>query len=77
MRTQKALIELTNRFIARNYLPLPVVLNRGEGVWVWDMDNKKYLDCVSAYSAVNQGHRHPTIIRALREQADRLTLVSR
>ena len=77
MRTQKALIELTNRFIARNYLPLPVVLNRGEGVWVWDMDNKKYLDCLSAYSAVNQGHRHPTIIRALREQADRLTLVSR
>ena len=49
MRTQKALIELTNRFIARNYLPLPVVLNRGEGVWVWDMDNKKYLDCLSAY----------------------------
>ena len=76
MKTQKALIELTNRFIARNYLPLPVVLNRGEGVWVWDMNNKKYLDCLSAYSAVNQGHRHPAIIRALREQADRLTLVS-
>ena len=76
MSTQKALIELTNRFNARNYLPLPVVLNRGEGVWVWDLDNNKYLDCLSAYSAVNQGHRHPKIIQALHEQADRLTLVS-
>ena len=53
-----------------------MVLNRGEGVWVWDLDNKKYLDCLSAYSAVNQGHRHPKIIQALHEQADRLTLVS-
>lgn len=76
MSTQKALIELTNRFNARNYLPLPVVLDRGEGVWVWDLDNNKYLDCLSAYSAVNQGHRHPKIIQALHEQADRLTLVS-
>ena len=76
MSRQKALIELTNRFNARNYLPLPVVLDRGEGVWVWDLDNNKYLDCLSAYSAVNQGHRHPKIIQALHEQADRLTLVS-
>ena len=76
MDTQKALIELTNRFSARNYLPLPVVLNRGEGVWVWDTDNKKYLDCLSAYSALNQGHRHPKIIHALHKQADLLTLTS-
>lgn len=69
-------MELTKRFSARNYLPLPVVLKRGEGVWVWDMENKKYLDCLSAYSAVNQGHRHPKIIRALHEQAERLTLAS-
>lgn len=77
MSTQTALIERTNRFSAHNYLPLPVVLKRGEGVWVWDIDNKKYLDCLSAYSALNQGHRHPKIIGALHEQADRLTLVSR
>ena len=76
MNRQNTLIELTNRYISRNYLPLPVVLSRGEGAWVWDTDNKKYLDCLSAYSAVNQGHRHPKIIHALLEQADRLTLVS-
>ena len=69
-------MELTNRYCARNYLPLPVVLGRGEGVWVWDVENKKYLDCLSAYSAVNQGHRHPRIIHALQEQAGRLTLAS-
>ena len=72
----KAAMELTNRYCARNYLPLPVVLGRGEGVWVWDVENKKYLDCLSAYSAVNQGHRHPRIIHALQEQAGRLTLAS-
>ena len=76
MSTQKALMELTKRFSARNYLPLPIVLKRGEGVWVWDMESKRYLDCLSAYSAVNQGHRHPKIIHALHEQAERLTLVS-
>lgn len=76
MNRQDTLIKLTNRYISRNYLPLPVVLSRGEGAWVWDTDNNKYLDCLSAYSAVNQGHRHPRIIQALREQADRLTLVS-
>ncbi len=64
-------------FGAHNYHPLPVVLERGEGEWVWDVDGKKYLDCLSAYSAVNQGHRHPAIVAAAKEQLDRLTLTSR
>lgn len=62
---------------AHNYNPLDVVLSRGEGVWVWDSDGKRYLDCLSAYSAVNQGHCHPKIRRALIEQAERLSLTSR
>jgi ornithine--oxo-acid transaminase len=62
---------------AHNYKPLDVVLRRGEGVWVWDVDDKKYLDCLSAYSAVNQGHCHPRILQALIEQAKSLTLTSR
>ena len=70
-------IERAERYSAHNYHPLPVVLARGEGVWVWDVDGKRYLDMLSSYSALNQGHRHPRIIQALKEQADRLTLVSR
>jgi ornithine--oxo-acid transaminase len=62
---------------AHNYHPLPVVLERGEGAWVWDVDGNKYLDCLSAYSAVNQGHRHPAIVQAAKRQLDRLTLTSR
>jgi ornithine--oxo-acid transaminase len=62
---------------ARNYKPLDVVISRGQGVWVWDEGGRKYLDCLSAYSAVNQGHCHPRIIAALTEQAQRLTLTSR
>ncbi len=62
---------------AHNYHPLPVVLERGEGAWVWDVEGNKYLDMLSAYSAVNQGHRHPRIIAALEEQAGKLTLTSR
>lgn len=62
---------------AHNYHPLPVVLERGEGCWVWDIDGNRYLDCLSAYSALNQGHRHPRIVAALEEQARRLTLTSR
>ncbi len=62
---------------ARNYKPLDVVLARGEGVYVWDVDGRRYLDCLSAYSAVNQGHCHPRIVAALTEQASRLTLTSR
>ena len=71
------LMELENRYGAHNYHPLPVVLDRGEGVYVWDIDGKKYFDFLSAYSAVNQGHCHPKIISALTEQAKKLTLTSR
>ncbi len=74
---QTSLIDQADKYGARNYLPLPVVLTRGEGIWVWDSDGKRYMDCLSAYSAVNQGHRHPHIIKALKNQADRLTLTSR
>src|ERR1700733_3618408 len=65
------------RFGAHNYQPLGVVLSRGEGVWVWDTDAKRHVDCLSAYSAVNQGHCHPTIMAAMVEQAAKLTLTSR
>ena len=66
-----------NEFGAMNYQPLDVVLRRGEGVYVWDVEGRRYLDCLSAYSAVNQGHCHPRILAALTEQASRLTLTSR
>lgn len=65
------------RYGAKNYKPLDVVLTRGEGVYVWDVDGKRYLDCLSAYSAVNQGHCHPKILAAMTAQASRLTLTSR
>ena len=74
--TQEYLAE-AEQFSAHNYHPLPVVLERGEGVWVWDVDGKKYLDCLAAYSAVNQGHRHPRIVEAAKQQLDKLTLTSR
>jgi ornithine--oxo-acid transaminase len=70
-------IALENKYGAHNYHPLPVVLNRGEGVYVWDVEGKKYYDFLSAYSAVNQGHCHPKIIGAMMEQAQKLTLTSR
>jgi ornithine--oxo-acid transaminase len=70
-------IELEEHFGAHNYYPLDVVLTRGEGVWVYDIDGKRYLDCLSAYSALNQGHVHPKILSAMLEQAKRLTLTSR
>ena len=70
-------IEREEKFSAHNYHPLPVVLKRGEGVYLWDVEGKKYFDFLSAYSAVNQGHCHPKIIGALTEQAETLTLVSR
>jgi ornithine--oxo-acid transaminase len=70
-------IDLEQRLGAHNYNPLDVVLERGEGVWVWDVDGRRYMDCLSAYSAVNQGHCHPRIGRALIEQAQKLTLTSR
>lgn len=70
-------MELENRFGAHNYHPIPVVIDRGEGVFVWDVEGKRYFDFLSAYSAVNQGHCHPRIIRVLQEQASKLTLTSR
>lgn len=77
MSLQKEIIEQTDERSAHNYHPLPLVLSKGEGIWVWDADGNKYLDCLSAYSAVNQGHCHPKIIKALTEQASRMTLTSR
>jgi ornithine--oxo-acid transaminase len=70
-------IETEARFGAHNYHPLGVILARGEGVWVWDTEGNRYLDCLSAYSAVNQGHCHPKILAAMVEQAGKLTLTSR
>lgn len=75
--TSDQVIEQTERFGARNYNPLPVVISEAEGVWVKDPDGNRFLDMLSAYSAVNQGHRHPRVIAALKEQADRVTLTSR
>ncbi len=71
------LIEQAETWSAHNYHPLPVVLTRGEGVWVYDTDGKKYMDMLSAYSALNHGHRHPRVVKALKDQADRITLTSR
>ena len=70
-------IALEEEYGAHNYHPLDVVITRGEGVWVYDVDGKRYLDCLSAYSALNQGHVHPKILSALQEQAQKLTLTSR
>ncbi len=70
-------LDEAERYVARNYHPLPVVLERGEGVYVWDVEGRRYLDMLSSYSALNQGHRHPRIVKALLEQAQRLTLTSR
>lgn len=75
--TSQQAIELENKYGAHNYHPLPVVLSKGEGVYVWDVEGKKYYDFLSAYSAVNQGHCHPDIIGALQEQSKKLTLTSR
>ena len=70
-------IELEEQYGAHNYKPLDVVLSKGEGVWVWDVDGNRYMDCLSAYSAVNQGHCHKKIMQTLMEQAQKLTLTSR
>ncbi len=70
-------LEEADKYSAHNYHPLPVVIEHGEGVWVWDVDGNRYLDMLSAYSAVNQGHRHPAIVAAAKAQLDRLTLTSR
>lgn len=73
----QAFIDLEERYGAHNYHPLDVVIERGEGVWVYDVDGRKYLDCLAAYSAVNQGHCHPRIMQAVVEQVKRVTLTSR
>jgi ornithine--oxo-acid transaminase len=72
-----ALISLEDQYNAHNYKPLDVVLERGEGIWVWDVEGVRYMDCLSAYSAVNQGHAHPRILKAMTEQAAKLPLTSR
>ncbi|MGE7272009.1 ornithine--oxo-acid transaminase [Brevibacillus panacihumi] len=77
MNKTKTVIEQTEKYGAHNYHPLPIVINRAEGVWVYDPEGNKYLDMLSAYSALNQGHRHPRIIQALKDQADKVTLTSR
>ena len=77
MKTSQEYIALEEKYGAHNYHPLPVVLSKGDGVFVWDVEGKKYYDFLSAYSAVNQGHCHPKIIAALKNQSDILTLTSR
>ena len=71
------LIKINDEFGAHNYLPLPVVIEKGKGVWVWDVEGKKYMDMLSAYSALNQGHNHPRIVKAAQRQLSKLTLTSR
>jgi len=73
----EAFLREVDRYSAHNYHPLPVILDRGEGVWVWDVEGNRYLDMLSAYSALNQGHRHPVILEAALRQMERLTLTSR
>ena len=73
----ESLMALERRHGARNYAPMPVVLERGEGVWLWDVDGRKYLDMMSAYSAVSLGHGHPRVLAAARRQLDRLCVTSR
>ncbi|MFL1655298.1 ornithine--oxo-acid transaminase [Staphylococcus epidermidis] len=77
MTQSEKIINLTNHYGAHNYVPLPIVISEAEGVWVKDPEGNTYMDMLSAYSAVNQGHRHPRIIQALKDQADKVTLVSR
>ena len=77
MKTTKELMQLEEQYGAHNYHPLPVVLHRGEGIYVWDVEGKQYFDFLSSYSAVNQGHCHPRIVKALKDQADVLCLTSR
>ncbi|MBN1679821.1 MAG: ornithine--oxo-acid transaminase [Anaerolineae bacterium] len=76
-QSSQELMDIEEQYGAHNYQPLDVVLSRGEGVWVWDVEGNRYMDCLSAYSAVNQGHAHPRILEALIQQAQRLPLTSR
>ena len=76
-RGTRDFVELENQFGAHNYHPLDIVIEHAEGVWVYDVEGKRYLDCLAAYSAVNQGHCHPRIQKTLIEQAGKVTLTSR
>ncbi|CAD7006300.1 unnamed protein product [Ceratitis capitata] len=75
--TSQQIFDRENKYGAHNYHPLPVALTRAEGVYVWDVEGKRYFDFLSAYSAVNQGHCHPKIVQTLTEQAKKLALTSR
>ncbi|PKR78318.1 ornithine--oxo-acid transaminase [Halalkalibacillus sediminis] len=75
--SSQSIMQQTDQYGARNYNPLPIVISKADGIWVEDPEGNRYMDMLSAYSAVNQGHRHPKIINALKEQADRVTLTSR
>ncbi len=77
MHSTTDILAVTEKYSARNYLPLPVVLSKGEGVWVEDPEGNRYMDMLSAYSAMNFGHCHPDLVKALKEQADKITLTSR
>jgi len=77
LRTSEKVIQQTENYGANNYMPLPIVIHKAEGIWVEDPEGNRYMDLLSAYSAVNQGHCHPQIIAALKEQADKVTLTSR
>jgi len=77
MPSSKEYMEMDDEYCAHNYHPIPVVISKAEGVWVYDPEGKKYLDCLSAYSSQNTGHCHPEIIKVLKEQADKATLTSR
>jgi ornithine--oxo-acid transaminase len=77
MKKTSEYLAQVDQYSAHNYHPLPIIISKGEGAWVWDIEGKKYLDCLSAYSAVNQGHRHPAIVKAAKDQLDKLTLTSR
>ena len=74
---QNKLIDKELEFSARNYHPLPVVIKKGKGVWLWDTDGNKYLDMMSAYSAVSHGHAHPELIKILQQQSESLAITSR
>jgi len=76
-KTTAQYLDEVNAVSAKNYKPLPVVIEKGQGAWVWDVEGKKYLDCLSAYSALNQGHNHPRLVAAAKAQLDRVTLTSR
>ena len=75
--TSREYMEIEDQYGAHNYYPLDIVVERAEGVWVYDVEGKKYMDCLSAYSALNQGHCHPRILKALNDQAQKVTLTSR